>query len=53
MDIQTRREKMIWKILRHERLLKTIADQDVKGYTGRGKRRADYMTEIMEKINRE
>ncbi|VVC31428.1 Hypothetical protein CINCED_3A000591 [Cinara cedri] len=51
-SIQSRRDKMIGHILRHESLSKKILEGDVKGHVARGRPRAEYMTQIMQYTNK-
>jgi len=45
--VQSRRDKMIEHILRHECLLMTKMYGDIEGYIGSGRPKAEYMTQII------
>ena len=51
-QIQTRRDKMVGHILRHDSLLKTIIEGNIEGKNARGRPRLEYMTQIREDVGK-
>jgi len=51
-SIQSRRDKIIGHILKHESLLRTIFERELEGHVGWGRLRTKYMTQIIKDMNK-